>query len=54
MRAEYEPTAWKETSVNEQVGKDGAPIETKDVYSGKPQDRAGGATSAGRWQAFAP
>jgi hypothetical protein len=22
---------WKETSVNEQVGKDGGPIETKDV-----------------------
>jgi hypothetical protein len=39
MPAEFEPSTdqrarrmgWKETNVNEQVGKDGGPIETKDV-----------------------
>jgi hypothetical protein len=45
MRAEYEPTAWKETSVNEQVGKDGGPIETKDVYSGADIERRRGLVS---------
>ena len=35
----------KETNVNEQVGKDGGPIETKDVYSGADIERRRGLVS---------